>query len=241
MSTVKIGNAVSDERGKASGGKQGDQTGKEIRIQDWYVSGTGWSDLLVCQDEIMALKAAEIMEQICNNKNYGYNQDKRWDGYYSILKKGIAAGKGDFDCSSLCLACYILAGLKIKPEGYTGNMKKILLDTGKFKVFTANKYLKTSAYAKRGALYLREGHHVAMALDNGSEYNKPVEVKATYYPKYTGKTVSIVDALNSIGVNSALTFRKNIAAANGIAGYKGTEAQNLKMLSLLKQGKLIKP
>ena len=32
---VKIGNAVHDEHGKARGGQPGDQTGKEVQIQDW--------------------------------------------------------------------------------------------------------------------------------------------------------------------------------------------------------------
>ncbi len=61
-----------------------------------------------------------------------------------------------------------------------------------------------------------------------------------YYPKYSGKSLSIVDALNSLGVNSSYSNRKKIALKNAITGYKGTAAQNEKMLALLKQGKLIK-
>lgn len=38
----KIVHAVADERGKASGGKPGDQTGKEILVQDWYDRAGGW-------------------------------------------------------------------------------------------------------------------------------------------------------------------------------------------------------
>lgn len=61
-----------------------------------------------------------------------------------------------------------------------------------------------------------------------------------YYPKYTGKTVSIVTALNSLGYNSTFAYRKKIANANGIKVYLGTASQNTKLLNLLKQGKLIK-
>ena len=57
--------------------------------------------------------------------------------------------------------------------------------------------------------------------------------------KYTG--FSIVDALKSIGANSSYQYRCKIAKANDIVNYKGTATQNLKMLSLLKKGKLIKP
>lgn len=62
-----------------------------------------------------------------------------------------------------------------------------------------------------------------------------------YFKKYTGKTVSIVDALKAIGSNPTFTYRKKIAAKNGIKNYSGTAAQNTTMLILLKQGKLLKP
>lgn len=52
---------------------------------------------------------------------------------------------------------------------------------------------------------------------------------------------SLVDALKRIGVNSSFANRKKIAVANGIADYSGTAKQNIKLLNLLKQGKLVKP
>lgn len=69
---------------------------------------------------------------------------------------------------------------------------------------------------------------------------KPIS-KVNYYPKYCGTSGSIVMALNSIGVTSTYTYRKKIAKANGITAYMGTASQNIKLLKLLKQGKLIKP
>ena len=68
---------------------------------------------------------------------------------------------------------------------------------------------------------------------------KPTE--SAYYPKYTGVTSSIVDALQALKIDSNFNYRKKIAIANGISGYAGTPEQNIKMLNLLKQGKLIKP
>ena len=63
-----------------------------------------------------------------------------------------------------------------------------------------------------------------------------------YFKRYTGtESVSIVNALAEIGENSSYANRKLIAAANGIADYSGTATQNLLLLSLLKDGKLIKP
>ena len=65
--------------------------------------------------------------------------------------------------------------------------------------------------------------------------------KVNYYARYSGKTSSIVTALNSLGIGSSFANRKNIAKANGISNYTGTALQNIKLLNLLKQGKLIKP
>lgn len=53
--------------------------------------------------------------------------------------------------------------------------------------------------------------------------------------------VSIVDALKKIGEKSDFAYRKKIAAANGMPGYRGTEKENVKLLSLLRTGELIKP
>ena len=62
----------------------------------------------------------------------------------------------------------------------------------------------------------------------------------SYYKKYTGSSVSIVDALKAIGVDSSMNNRKKIAKANGISNYTGTASQNTQLLNLLKQGKLKK-
>ena len=80
-----------------------------------------------------------------------------------------------------------------------------------------------------------------------AETPKPISkpTNSIYFPKYSGKSASIVDALKSLNINSALSYRGKIAQANGIvkksALYIGLKSHNEKMLALLKQGKLIKP
>ena len=69
---------------------------------------------------------------------------------------------------------------------------------------------------------------------------KPVKKKTVYYPKYKGKSKSLVDALKSLGINSNKSNRKKVASLNGIKNYSGTASQNTKLLNLLKRGKLIK-
>ena len=66
---------------------------------------------------------------------------------------------------------------------------------------------------------------------------KPTVVDPTYYetPEFT-----LIDSLNKIGVDSSYKNRKAIAVKNNIADYSGTAEQNIIMLSLLNEGKLIK-
>lgn len=71
-------------------------------------------------------------------------------------------------------------------------------------------------------------------------YAKPVTpVKAVeYYPKYEE---TLVKVLNSVEIDSTYEHREKIAVANGINKYSGTAEQNMNILTLLKEGKLIKP
>ena len=66
---------------------------------------------------------------------------------------------------------------------------------------------------------------------------KDTKVEPEYYdtPEFT-----LIDSLNKIGVDSSYKNRAKIAAANHIQGYIGGLEQNLLMLQLLEEGKLIK-
>ena len=69
----------------------------------------------------------------------------------------------------------------------------------------------------------------------------PDEKKVTYYPKYEGMSTSIVTALASVGErDTSREHRKKIAEANDIKDYIGLAIQNITLLNLLKNGKLIK-
>ena len=78
---------------------------------------------------------------------------------------------------------------------------------------------------------------------SGKKTTTPVvtKPKVNYFAKYTGKSGSIVTALNSLKITSSFSYRSKIAKANGIKLYVGTAKQNTTMLNLLKQGKLVKP
>ena len=178
---IRIAEAYSDENGKARGGEPGDQTGQEIKVREWYKRSGGWSVYIECIDPVLAQAAAYNMELIAETETFGYDQDNRWNGYREIIEGGSIdeALPGDFDCSSLCLAAYILAGLDIKPyEGYTGNMERILLETGKFKSYRDDAHLTSPRLSKQGSMYLEPGKHVMMVLDEtineADQYDEPI-------------------------------------------------------------------
>lgn len=76
-----------------------------------------------------------------------------------------------------------------------------------------------------------------------TKYDNPDNM--VLYPAYTGTSKSIVDALAACGEkDTSKVHRSRIAFANGVVSeigyYTGTVEQNSLMLSLLRQGKLIR-
>ena len=70
---VKIGSARIDENGKAHGGKAGDQTGREVSTQNWYLNSKGWR-VFRAKNPSVAEKIAQCMERACKNSRIGYDQ-----------------------------------------------------------------------------------------------------------------------------------------------------------------------
>lgn len=66
------------------------------------------------------------------------------------------------------------------------------------------------------------------------------EEKTEYISNNTYKDGSIVDGLKEIDVDSSYDHREKIAKKNNIDDYHGTYDQNVQMLKMLKEGKLIK-
>lgn len=142
----------------------------EIRLADWYKRSGGWNVYLECTDAALAKKAADWAVKIANSKNYGYSRgggasDGRWSGYRNIKADGFGKSKGNFDCSSLVISCYVFAGCpNLKPTGYTGNMARLLMATGKFKKYTDAAHIRSAASAKIGGVYVAKGAHTAIVV-----------------------------------------------------------------------------
>lgn len=166
---VKIGNAVNDENGKSTGGKAGNQTGKELRIQDWYKRSKGWSHIIRPKSGDDADKIAIAMEQACGNKHIGYDQNQRTTLYFQARNcnwnLSIVNVDCETDCSALVAVCCNAAGIDVSKDMYTGDELAVLMATGKFEAITEKTYLTTSDYLKRGDILLGPGHTAVVLTD----------------------------------------------------------------------------
>jgi GH24 family phage-related lysozyme (muramidase) len=100
-------------------------------------------------------------------------------------------------------------------------------------------YNKASGKVLSGLVRRREAER-KLFLKSVANSVPEVNVVVNYLPRYSGNNVSIVQALKSVGVDSSYSYRKKLAVANGIKDYTGTASQNLKLLDLLKAGKLVR-
>lgn len=173
--------ALGNERGTAKQGIPGEQNGDtEVVKRTWRVRTGGWGVCLECTDVALAQRAAAFAIRIANDPSFGYDQDDRWTADSAIKAAGgniEAAAASEVDCSSLIDICYRLAGLPVE-KGYTGNLERRYLATGKFIAHREPKYLQSADYARTGWLYLTAGKHVAILVSDG-KYSGAGEVAPT--------------------------------------------------------------
>lgn len=252
-----IAHSSIDENGKAHGGEAGDQTKREVCIRTWY-SGK-WDAILRIENEEVRNQFGNNMIDIAKNDKIGYDQYQR----NTLLKEALKTNFNfsaietacECDCSSAVVtallgAIYKVFGKEAYEKAYenlvsgsncatTRTLKTRMksLSEVNVSVYTSKAYTESTEKARFGDVYLRTGHHVVVYIDDGK---KREENRNQYYETYTGKSGSIVDALNAIGVDSSKANRSQIAKTNGIENYFGTAKQNTEMLDLLKNGKLKK-
>ena len=182
MATVRVGSARIDERGKAYGGKAGDQTGRELSTQKWYLHKMGWR-VFRAKSRDAALKIAADMEAACGNSHIGYDQWQRNTLYKAAEPLGFDCGKVrtdcETDCSALVRVCCAYAGIMGLPSDFrTGNMPANLMATGAFVELRGAKYTDQSAYLGKGDILVTKTHgHTVVVLDDGARYEGAVEVR----------------------------------------------------------------
>ena len=180
---VKIGSARIDENGNATGGKAGDQTGREVSTQNWYKHSKGWR-VLRAKDASAAEKIAQAMQWACDSPLIGYDQNQR-----ETLRKAVMPLGWDIrrlttavetDCSALVRVCCGWAFQKDLGADVsyfnTTSMCQALLKTGLFSELTGAKYTDQSDYLRRGdILCTKTQGHTVVVLSNGPKAGQVVE------------------------------------------------------------------
>ena len=179
---VKVGSARIDERGKATGGQAGDQTGKELSTQNYYVHSNGWR-VLRCIDPAKALKIAKAMIAACANSKIGYDQKQRLTLYNAAKVVGFDPGKVttecETDCSALVRVCLAFAGITVG-DFRTTNEASMILSSGMFVELTGSKYTTKSDFLRAGdVLVTKTKGHTVVVLNDGpkAETNAPTVKK----------------------------------------------------------------
>lgn len=212
-----ISNCGSDERRKYSGGKAGDQTGKEWQIRSWY--SRPWSCVIRFPANIREWLALNA-EKAAKNNLIGYDQSQRLTYYDHLKASNWDASKitvaCEADCSSGVSANIIAAGYKLGIEklkkfnksNTTSTLRAACKAVGA-EILTDPKYLKNDEYLLRGDLILKDGSHVATNITNGSKtsasyiYNG-VDYSLVFNPTYYSNKYA--DLKKAFGMDATKLF-----------------------------------
>ena len=172
----QIVHASINEHGHITGGKPGDQNGKEVLVRDWY--NKPWTHMCRYPSAEVAAEAAYIGVKIANSRLTGYDQNRRdtlryclkqykWD-VDAYLK---SSKKSDCDCGSFVRACYACVLPKVRggKDPYTSSSCISKYKEAGFTIHTQSKFLTSSKYLKPGDILVAKGHHVAMYVGKSSE------------------------------------------------------------------------
>lgn len=160
-----LAHAVLNEVGGTSGGLPGDQTGGEVKRQEWYLrgsSGAVWDYVARPTDPNVARVIAITAGQIADNNHIGYDQGRRLTLWQTLQTVGNDPARittdCDCDCSSMVGACCRLAGLNVDPGITTRSELGALQATGAFTILTGAEYTQQGRNLQAGDILHREGH-----------------------------------------------------------------------------------
>lgn len=172
--SVLIGSARIDENGHAIGGAAGDQTGREVSTQEWYLHSKGWRVFRPKRARV-AEAVAVAMERACANSNIGYDQDERFTAYDwckcengGNYDPGAITVKVETDCSALVRLCLAYAGIFLG-DFYTANEADALMDSGEFAEATSVAGRNPDYLARGDILVTKTKGHTVVVLSNGKK------------------------------------------------------------------------
>lgn len=190
-----VSSARSDERGKYSGGKAGDQKQKsktndtrgEVSMQAMYTHRKGWY-ILRPKKVSHADAIAELGIKAANNPNIGYSQSDR----LGVVKHGINTKvKTNADCSSLVRQAVREATGKDPGNFTTANEARVLAATGLFTKIAYVNQSKTPVYNGDILVTKTKGHTVIVVSGNP---RPRVATAGNTYPVPT-RTIKLTDPM----------------------------------------------
>ena len=197
---IMVSSARSDERGKYTGGKPGDQkqtsktndTKGEVSMQTMYIHSKGWY-ILRPKKVSHADALAERGIKAANNANIGYSQSDR----LGVVRNGIDTKvKTNADCSSLVRQAVKEATGKDPGNFTTANEVNMLVATG---LFTKTAYVnqkKTPVYNGDILVTKTKGHTVIVVSGSprvsGNPYPVPTRTIKRTSPMMKGDDVGWV-------------------------------------------------
>ncbi len=175
--THYISNSGSDERGKYTGGKAGDQNGGEWALKKWY--SRPWTVVLRWPDQRVGTCIAQLGIEAALNDLIGYDQSQRAT-YWSALKAaGYHPSRITTACEEDCTAGVTanvkaagellgISSLKALPTSCSSrNMRQKFTAAG-FKALTEGRFLAGPNHLMPGDILLYESHHAATNVTHGS-------------------------------------------------------------------------
>lgn len=205
--TKYIAHASIGENGKVTGGKVGDQTGKEVCVRAWY--SKPWGYVLRLKDEKVRKQFGNNMIDIANNNNVGYNQTNRNTLLTQAIKVDFnftkIATKCNTDCSAMVTTAILGAIYKVLGKSeyektykvlYAGNNCRTTstlrsgLNTLKLiTVYSTSTYTGSTSKLVYGDILLKEGSHVVAYVDTGKKVT--VNSTATTSSETTAPTFTV--------------------------------------------------
>ena len=218
---IMVSSARSDERGRYSGGKPGDQRQKsktndtrgEVSMQPMYTHRRGWY-ILRPKKVSHADAIADGGTRAANNPNIGYSQSDR----LGVVKHGISTKvKTNADCSSLVRQAVKEATGKDPGNFTTANEARVLAATGLFTKITYVNQSKTPVYNGDILVTKTKGHTVIVVSGNprpratvGNPYPVPTRTIKLTSPMMKGDDVGWVQYhLVRLGCMPAKTAKGN--------------------------------
>ena len=143
------------------------RTGYGQVYYDKYAAGKGSTESEGGNMSTKAQAAVNFAIAVAKDNSHGYDQIDRW-------------GNPNYDCSGLVITAYEKAGVPVKTNGatYTGNMRKVFLQTGFTDVISKVNAAKGTGL-EVGDVLLHQGKHTALYIGGGQIVHASINEKGT--------------------------------------------------------------